>query len=61
MNEKKIKIRLVKSTIGTPKKIKNVIFALGLTRPNSEVIHNASPTILGMVRKTNHMIQVFEI
>ena len=61
MNEKKIKIRLVKSTIGTPKKIKNVIFALGLTRPNSEVIHYASPTILGMVRKTNHMIQVFEI
>jgi large subunit ribosomal protein L30 len=61
MSEKKIKIRLIKSTIGTPKKIKNVVYALGLKRPNSEVIHNASPTILGMVKKTNHMVQVFEI
>ena len=61
MSEKKIKIRLIKSTIGTPKKIKNVVYALGLKRPNSEVIRNASPTILGMVKKTNHMVQVFEI
>ncbi|MGC8500238.1 MAG: 50S ribosomal protein L30 [Leptospirales bacterium] len=61
MAESKIKIRLLKSTIGVPLKVKKVIFALGLTRPNSEVIHPASPSIMGMVAKTRHMIEVTEI
>ncbi|MCL4484813.1 MAG: 50S ribosomal protein L30 [Nitrospirae bacterium] len=61
MSDNKIKIRLLKSTIGTPRKIREVVFALGLRRPNSEVIHNASPTIMGMVKKTKHMIHVTEL
>jgi large subunit ribosomal protein L30 len=61
MPEKKIRIRLIKSTIGTPRKIREVVFALGLRRPNNEVIHNVSPCIMGMVNKTKHMIQVTEV
>jgi large subunit ribosomal protein L30 len=61
MKESKIKIRLLKSTIGVPLKIKKVVFALGLTRPNSVVIHPSSPSILGMVEKTKHMIEVTEL
>lgn len=61
MAEGKIKIRLVKSTIGVPLKIKKVVFALGLSRPNSVVVHPASPSILGMVAKTKHMIEVTQI
>jgi large subunit ribosomal protein L30 len=61
MSESKIRIRLVKSTIGVPLKIKKVVFALGLKRPNSEVVHSTSPTIMGMVSKAKHMLQITEI
>ena len=61
MSETKIKIRLIKSPIGVPLKVRKVIDALGLKRPNQEVIRNASPTILGMIRKTQHMLEVKEI
>ena len=61
MKESKIKIRLLKSTIGVPLKIKKVVFALGLSRPNSVVIHPATPSILGMVEKTKHMIEVTQL
>jgi large subunit ribosomal protein L30 len=61
MQNSKIRIRLLKSTIGIPLKVKKVVFALGLKRPNSEVIREASPSILGMVSKVKHLINVTEI
>ena len=61
MSDKKIKIKLIKSPIGVPNKIRQIVYSLGLKRPNHEVIHFASPTILGMVKKTSHMIEVKEI
>ncbi len=57
----KIRIKLLKSTIGVPLKIKKVVFSLGLKKPNSEVIHEASPSIKGMVSKVKHLVNVSEI
>ncbi|MGL3711230.1 50S ribosomal protein L30 [Leptospirillum ferriphilum] len=53
-----LEITLRKSLIGTPMKIKKVLIALGLKHINQKVIHFASPSILGMINKTQHMISV---
>lgn len=52
----RIEITLRKSLIGTPLKIKKVLIALGLKHINQKVSRVSSPTILGMVRKVQHMV-----
>ena len=56
----KIKIKQVRSRIGRPKDQKRTLDALGLRKMNQEVEHNATPQILGMVRKIKHLITVVE-
>ena len=57
-NDEKIKITLKKSLIGTPEKQIRIVKALGLGKTNSTVEHSASPTIMGMVNKISHLIEV---
>jgi len=57
----KIKITLVKSSIGSTKRQKLTIEALGLHKLNSSVEHEAAPQILGMVGKLTHLVKVEEI
>ena len=57
----KIKITLVKSKIGSNKSQVGTIQALGLKKMNSSVEHEATPQILGMVAKVNHLIRVEEL
>ncbi|MBN2263460.1 MAG: 50S ribosomal protein L30 [Prolixibacteraceae bacterium] len=57
----KIKITLVKSKIGSTKRQKLILEALGLNKLNSSVEHEANPSIMGMVNKMNHLIKVEEI
>ena len=57
---KKIKIKQIKSRIGSPKDQKKTLDALGLRRMNRIVEHNATPQILGMVNKVKHLITVVE-
>ncbi len=57
----KIKITLVKSGIGSTKRQKLTIEALGLHKLNSSVEHEATPQILGMVGKLTHLVKVEEI
>ena len=57
---KKIKIKQVRSRIGRPKVQKLTLDALGLTKMNKVVEHNATPQILGMVKKIQHLITVVE-
>ena len=54
----KIEITLRKSLIGTLLKIKKVVLALGLRHINQTVSRIPSPTILGMVKKVQHMVSV---
>ena len=56
----KIKIKQVRSRIGRPKVQKLTLDALGLTKMNKVVEHNATPQILGMVKKVQHLITVVE-
>ena len=56
----KIKIKQVRSRIGRPKFQKLTLDALGLTKMNKVVEHNATPQILGMVKKIQHLITVVE-
>jgi large subunit ribosomal protein L30 len=56
----KIKIEQVRSRIGRPKDQKLTLDALGLTKMNKVVEHNATPQILGMVKKIQHLIKVLE-
>ena len=56
----KIKIKQVRSRIGRPKDQKLTLDALGLTKMNKVVEHNATPQILGMVHKIQHLINIVE-
>ena len=60
MKDKKIKIKQVKSTIGASEKQIKVVRALGLTKKDQVVEHQASATILGMVNKVPHIVEIVE-
>lgn len=57
----KIKVTQVKSKIRRPQRQKRTLEALGLTKMNQVVEHDASPAILGMVHKIKHLVSVEEI
>ncbi|MBS1621856.1 MAG: 50S ribosomal protein L30 [Bacteroidetes bacterium] len=58
---KKIKITLVQSPIDRPERQKLTLKALGLGKTNASKEVNATPQILGMVRKVNHLVKVEEV
>ena len=55
-----IKIKQVKSRIKCPATQKRTLDALGLTKMNKVVEHEATPQIMGMVAKVQHLISVVE-
>lgn len=57
----KIKITQVRSTIDRPKKQKDTIKALGLGKINKSVEVEATPQIVGMVRKVSHLVTSTEL
>jgi len=56
----KIRIKQIRSRIGRPKDQRRTLDALGLRRMNAVVEHNATPQILGMVKKVSHLTTVLE-
>ena len=56
MSEKKIKIILKKSIIGSQKKQVATVKGLGLRKLNSFVVRNKTPETMGMVKKINHLV-----
>jgi large subunit ribosomal protein L30 len=58
---KKIKITQVKSVIDRSERQKRTMEALGLKKLNASVEVEATPQILGMVTKVNHLIRVEEL
>jgi large subunit ribosomal protein L30 len=58
---KKIKITLVKSPIDRPERQKKTLKALGLNKMNATREVEATPQILGMVRKMNHLVKVEQL
>jgi large subunit ribosomal protein L30 len=53
-----LKITWTKSCIGRPSKQREIIRSLGLHHLHETVVHQDSPTILGMVKKVEHLLRV---
>jgi len=60
-SEKQIKVRLVRSLIGRPKKQREVVKGLGLGKIDSEVTRKDCPEIWGMINKVPHLVEVKEL
>jgi len=58
---KKIRIKQIKSGIDRPERQKRTLEALGLKRMHHTIEKEATPQVLGMVRKVEHLLQVEEI
>ncbi len=58
---KKLKITLVKSPIDRSERQKLTVQALGLNKTNSSKEVEATPQILGMIRKIDHLLKVEEL
>jgi large subunit ribosomal protein L30 len=60
MTEKKkdLKIKLVRGRASADKAQSKVLDALGLKKTNSEVEHDRSPVILGMINKVSHLVEI---
>mgnify|MGYP001409820104 CR=1 FL=1 len=54
----KIKITQIKSTIDRPQRQKDTVRSLGIRKMNQSVIKEATPQILGMVAKVQHLVKV---
>jgi large subunit ribosomal protein L30 len=57
----KIKIKLVRSTIGALPKQRATVRSLGLRKIGSNNVLDASPAVLGMVKIVSHLVSVEEV
>ena len=56
-----LKVTLLKSTVGRKKDHIATVKALGLKKIRDEKIHEATPAILGMIKKVDYMVKVEEL
>lgn len=54
----KIKITQIKSAIDRPERQKKTLKALGIKKMHASVALEATPQVLGMVRKVGHLVRV---
>jgi large subunit ribosomal protein L30 len=57
-DENQLKIQLVRSVIGRPRKQREIVKGLGLRRIDSVVIRKDCPEIRGMINKISHLVNV---
>ena len=57
----KLLVTIRKSTIGYSHRQRGIIESLGLKRINHAVEHQPTPSILGMVEKVSHLVEVEEL
>lgn len=58
--QKRLKIRQVRSIIGGTEKQRAVLRSLGLKKMNQEVVLPENPSIRGMINKIPHLLMVTE-
>ncbi len=56
----KIKVTKVKSAINRPLTQKRTLTSLGLRKIGQTVVHDNTPSILGMINKVKHLVSVEE-
>ncbi len=54
----KIKVTLMKSTIGKTQDVKDTVSALGLTKIRTSNVLENTPAIQGMVKKVGYLLKV---
>ncbi len=59
--KRQLRIRLVRSVIGRPRKQREVVKGLGLRRLNSQVVRRDCPEIRGMINLIPHLLEVEEL
>lgn len=57
----KLRIKLVKSTIGSKGNQKATVEALGLRKIGQVVEHDDTPQIRGMINTVSHLVEVEEV
>ncbi len=57
-DKKTVKIKLVRSTIGTKQSHRDTVRGLGLRRLNSESVLEDTPAVRGMINKVAYLVQV---
>jgi large subunit ribosomal protein L30 len=57
-DNKTVKIKLVRSTIGTKQSHRDTVRGLGLRRLNSESVLVDTPAVRGMINKVAYLVQV---
>jgi large subunit ribosomal protein L30 len=60
MEEKKIKVTLIRSQITRPETQRRTLCGLGLTRLNRTKELKDTPAVRGMIRKVAHLVKVAE-
>ena len=53
-----VKIKLVRSLIGSSEQQRKIVRGLGLTKKDQVVEHASSATIMGMVNKVSHLVEI---
>jgi large subunit ribosomal protein L30 len=53
-----IKIKQIKSRIAAPAVQKRTLDALGLKKMNHEVVKENTPSVMGMVNRVRHLVEV---
>ncbi|MBQ9639191.1 MAG: 50S ribosomal protein L30 [Bacteroidales bacterium] len=61
MDNKMLKIKQIRSSIGHPRRQKQTLEALGLRKINHERLVSDTPQIRGMIAKVGHLITVEEV
>jgi large subunit ribosomal protein L30 len=56
--EDKIRVTLVKSGIGKPKRVRQTLTGLGLTKMHKTMELNNTPAIRGMIEKVTSLVRV---
>lgn len=58
MADKKIKVTLIKSVIGTKQDHRATVKGLGLRKLNSSALLEDSSSVRGMIKKVNYLVKV---
>ena len=54
----KISVKQIKSPIGRESSQRKILISLGLNKINRVKIHNDNPSILGMIEKVKHLVEI---
>lgn len=60
MGETSVKVKLIRSSIGRPRKHREVLRGMGLTKLNKVVVLKDTPETWGMIKKISHLVEVVE-